>query len=209
MRRFLIADDHFVVRTGLKYLIKEEFTHAEIDECRDGDSAWKKIQARQYDLAILDVSMPFTDFLNLLENIFDQQPDQKILILTMCSEGIYAKKYLSLNPGVKGFINKEADQSEIRKAIVSILNNKRYLSPRMQGILMQETIDEEVHNPFGPLSIKELEIMNHLVGGKKVREIALILSVHSLTIWIHKAKLMLKLGVSNVLELSNLVQRFK
>ena len=206
MRRFLIADDHFIVRTGLGLLIREEFMQAEIDECRDGDGVWKKIQSSVYDLVILDITMPSTDSFSLLKNIFVLRPDQKILILTMSSEDVFAKKYLQL--GVKGFINKETDSSEIRRAIVSILNNKRYLSPTMKDSLTREALEGRAQNPFETLSPRELEIMNHLIEGKNITEIAGVLSVHISTISTHKAKIMQKLGVSNVIELSKMVQMF-
>jgi len=206
MKKILIADDHFIVRTGLNFLIREEFMQVEIDECRDGDSAWKKIQASVYDLAILDINMPATDTFTLLKNIFTLRPDQKVLILTMSSEDVFAKRYLQL--GVKGFINKEAPPSEIRRAIVSILNNKRYLSPKMRDTLTREVLEGRTKNPFETLSPRELEIMNHLIDGKNVSEIACILSVHISTISTHKAKIMAKLGVSNIIELSKMVQMF-
>jgi DNA-binding NarL/FixJ family response regulator len=205
MKRFLIVDDHFIVRTGLCVLIREEFMQAEIDECRDGDSAWAKIQASVYDLVILDISMPSTDTFSLLKKIFMLR-DQKILILTMSSEDVYAKKYLDL--GVKGFINKEAGPTEIRRAMVSILNNKRYLSPRMQDKLTTEVLEGRTQNPFETLSPRELEIMNHLIDGKNVSETAHILSLHISTISTHKANIMHKLGVSNIIELSRMVQMF-
>lgn len=178
----------------------------EIDECKDGDSAWKHIQASAYDLAILDIFMPSTDSFTLLKNIFSLRPDQKILILTMSSEDVYAKKYLQL--GVKGFMNKEAHPSEIRNAIVSILNNKRYLSSWMKDTLTKEVLEGKTQNPFETLSPRELEIMNHLIEGKNVSEIAGILSVHISTISTHKANIMQKLGVSNIIELSKMVQMF-
>ena len=109
---------------------------------------------------------------------------------------------------MKGFINKEADPFEIRRAIVSILNNKRYLSSRMQHVLTHEVLEGKTENPFETLSIRELEIMNQLVDGKNVSEIAVMLSVHISTISTHKAKLMQKLGVSNMMELSRMVQMF-
>ena len=84
--------------------------------------------------------MPFTDSVALLNYMFALRPKQKVLILTMSREEVYAKRFLKL--GVKGFINKEADRSEIRKAIVCILNNKRYLSSRMQDTLSSEILDE-------------------------------------------------------------------
>lgn len=206
MKKILIADDHFIVRTGLDFIIRQEFMQVEIDECKDGDSAWKHIQASAYDLAILDIFMPSTDSFTLLKNIFSLRPDQKILILTMSSEDVYAKKYLQL--GVKGFMNKEAHPSEIRNAIVSILNNKRYLSSWMKDTLTKEVLEGKTQNPFETLSPRELEIMNHLIEGKNVSEIAGILSVHISTISTHKANIMQKLGVSNIIELSKMVQMF-
>ena len=206
MNKILIADDHHIVRTGLIYLIKAEFLQAEIDECRDGNGAWEKIQANVYDLVILDISMPSTDSFTLLRNIFALRPSQKILILTMSSEDIYAKKYLQL--GVKGFINKEASPAEIRKAIVCILNNKRYMSSRIKDTLTIEMLDEEAKSLFDTLSPREMEIMNHLIEGKNVSQIASMLSLHISTVSTHKANILHKLGVANVIELSKLVQMY-
>jgi two-component system, NarL family, invasion response regulator UvrY len=206
MKRFLLADDHSIVRTGLRLIIKDEFPQAEIDECKDGDSAWKKIRDTVYDLVILDINMPGTDSFNLLRNIFSLKPDQKTLILTMNREDIYAKKYLHL--GVKGFINKEAEPSELRRAILTTLNNRRYLSAHMQQILTMEVIEGKTHSPFDSLSPREMEIMNHLIAGKNISEISHILSVHISTVSTHKASLMQKLGVNNVIELIKLAQLF-
>ena len=207
MKKILLADDHHIVRTGLSLIIKDEFSDAEIDECRNGDCVWKKIQLANYDLVILDITMPGTDSLRLLNNIFTHNPDQKVMIFTMHPVAIYAKKYLGL--GVKGFINKEAEPPEVRHAIVAILNNRRYLGADMKHILTWEDVDKQSITPFDSLSIRELEIMNHLVEGKNVSEIAETLFLHISTISTHKANIMAKLDVSNVVELSKLVQLFK
>jgi DNA-binding NarL/FixJ family response regulator len=206
MKKILIADDHVIVRTGLILLIKEELAQVEIDECRDGEGARRNMQSNEYDLVILDISMPFTDTFSLLKYIFTLRPDQKVLILTMSREDVYAKRFLKL--GVKGFINKEADRSEIRKAIGCILNNKRYLSSGMHDTLTSEMLDEVPPNPFETLSPRELEIMNHLLEGKNVSEIAGMLFLHISTVSTHKANIMQKLGVSNIIELSKMVQMF-
>jgi DNA-binding NarL/FixJ family response regulator len=205
MKKILIADDHNIVRTGLIFLLRTEFMQVEIDECRDGRSTLEKVQAKVYDLLILDIGMPYTDPFSLLKEIFDHRPEQKILVLTVNSEDVYAKKYLRL--GAKGFINKEASASEIRQAIVSILNNKRYMSSRVRETLMLETLEAEAQSLFDGLSAREFEIMNHLADGKVVSEIARLLSLHISTVSTHKAALMKKLGVSNVIELNRLVQK--
>jgi len=207
MKRFLLADDHHIVRSGLSLLIKDEFMHAVIDECRNGDCVWKKMHGETYDLVILDITMPNTDSLHLLRNILMNYPNQKVMIFTMNSAAVYAKKYLDL--GVKGFVCKDADPAEVRNAIVAILNNRRYLGPEMQYIITPDDRKNQAPSPFDLLSTRELEIMHHLVGGKNVSAIAEMLFLHISTVSTHKSKIMLKLGVSNVIELSKMVQQFK
>lgn len=206
MKKILIADDHVIVRAGLSLLIKEVVGQVEIEECKDGESARKKLRNAEYDLIILDISMPFTDSFALLNYIFLLRPKQKVLIMTMSREEVYAKRFLKL--GVKGFINKEADRAEIRKAILNTLDNKRYLSARMSDTLTREMLEETVPNPFEALSPRELEIMNHLLEGKNVSEIAGMLFLQVSTVSTHKTKIMQKLGVSNLIELSKMIQTF-
>jgi two-component system, NarL family, invasion response regulator UvrY len=207
MKRFLLADDHHILRTGLALIIKDEFSDAEIDECSDGDRAWEQIQHTEYDLVILDISMPAMDSRRLLKNIFTLKPHQKVMIFTMSSVAIYAKQYLAM--GVKGFINKEAKPSEVRLGIAAILNNRKYLGSDMRHILTLGDIGNQASTPFDNLTIREVEIMNHLVEGKNVKEIAEKLFLHISTISTHKAKIMLKLDVSNAVELTKKVQQFK
>ncbi|HEX6429435.1 MAG TPA: response regulator transcription factor [Niastella sp.] len=206
MKNILIADDHNIVRTGLTFLIRSEYISVQVDECNDGDSAWKKIQSTPYDLVIMDISMPGTDSVNLLKNIFTLQPQLKVLIVSMSSEEIYAKKYLQL--GVMGFINKEADASELRKAIVCVMSNKKYMSAKVQEIIAGEGVEGASGRSFENLSVRELEVMTHLVAGKNVSEIAEILSIHISTVSTHKANILQKLKVTNVVELTQVVKQF-
>jgi two-component system, NarL family, invasion response regulator UvrY len=206
MKRFLLADDHHIVRSGLGLIIKDEYSNAEIDECNNGDCVWKKIQQTEYDLVILDITMPGMDSLRLLQNIFTHNPQQKVMIFTMNPVAVYAKRYLAL--GVKGFVSKEAEPMEVRLGIVSILNNRKYLGGDMMHILTGDDINNETSSPFDVLSGRELEIMNLLVEGKNVSEIAGMLFLHISTVSTHKANIMAKLHVSNVVELTKMVQLF-
>jgi two-component system, NarL family, invasion response regulator UvrY len=207
MKQFLLADDHHIVRTGLSLIIKDEYSNAVIDECGNGDCVWKKVQQTEYDLVILDITMPAMDSLRLLKNIFTLRPQQKVMIFTMSPVAVYAKKYLAL--GVKGFINKEAAPTEVRLGIVTILNNRRYLGSDMMHLLNEEGEGDQAVSPFESLSIRELEIMNLLVEGKNVSEIAALLFLHISTVSTHKANIMTKLHVSNVVELTKMVQLFR
>jgi DNA-binding NarL/FixJ family response regulator len=207
LKRILIADDHNIVRTGLNVLIKTEYLNAQVDECGDGNCAWEKIQSTHYDLFVMDINMPATDSVNLLKNIFSLQPQLKILILSMSSEEIYARKYLQL--GALGFINKDSDALEIRKAITSVMNNRKYMSAKLQEIITRDAIEgASPSRSFENLSARELEVMTHLVEGRNVSEIAEILSVHISTASTHKANILQKLKVHNVIELTMLVKRF-
>ena len=151
--------------------------------------------------------MPGTDSVSLLKNIFTIQPQLKVLILTMSSEEIYARKYLQL--GVKGFINKGADTPEIRNAIANVMNNRIYVSTKLQESLTRDAIKGATHSSlFEILSVRELQVMMHLLEGKNVSEIANLLSIHSTTVSTHKGNILQKLKVSNVMELSTLVKRF-
>jgi DNA-binding NarL/FixJ family response regulator len=207
LKRILLADDHNIVRTGLNVLIKTEYLNAQVDECSDGNCAWEKIQATQYDLFVMDINMPATDSVNLLKNIFSLQPQLKVLILSMSSEEIYARKFLQL--GALGFINKDSDALEIRKAITSVMNNRKYMSAKLQEIITRDAIEgASPSRSFENLSARELEVMTHLVEGRNVSEIAEILSVHISTASTHKANILQKLKVNNVIELTTLVKRF-
>jgi len=206
MKRILIADDHFIVRTGLAVLLKEIFLNVEIDESYDGESTWKKLEANEYDLAIMDIGMPDTDAVHLLKNVLALRPRQKILILTMSSEEIYGRKFLQL--GVHGFITKEAPSSELRKAIATILDDKRYVSLQLQEQLNKDIIGHNSANPFEKLSSRELQVMMHLVEGKSVSQIADLLCVHTSTIGTHKSRIMTKLGVTNLIDLNRMATLF-
>ena len=206
MKRILIADDHFIVRTGLTVLLKEKFFHIDIDESWNGESTWKKLEANEYDLAIIDIGMPGTDAIHLLKNVLSLHPRQKILIYTMSSEEIYGRKYLQL--GIHGFITKEAPPAELHKAVAAILEGKRYVSTQLQEQLNKDIIGHKTSNPFEKLSSRELQVMMHLVEGRSVSQIASLLSVHTSTIGTHKSRIMTKLGVDNLIDLNKMTKLF-
>ena len=206
MKRILLADDHRIVTAGLGHIIRHEFQQVEIHECRNGGCVWEKIQKTAYDLVILDIMMPGTDSLHLLKNIFAWRPEQKIIIFTMNSSGIYAQKYLAL--GVKAFINKEAFPAEVGKAIVAVMYSRKYAGPDEKIIQARDRIENPPATPFEKLTARELEIMNYLVEGKNMSEIAATLCLHISTVSTHKANMMQKLGVSTLVDLCNMVRLF-
>ena len=114
MKNILIADDHSIIRTGLKLIIGSFMPLSKFDEAGDGSSCFEKIKKNNYDLLILDVNMPNTDSFVLVSNILALKPEMKILMFSMNDEEVYAKRYLKM--GVMGYIKKDEHADEIKKS---------------------------------------------------------------------------------------------
>ena len=200
MANILIVDDHIVITTGLKIVIGNFLPDSDIDVANDGDIAFEKIKHRNYDLIIMDISLPNTDSFNVVSNILAIKPTSRILMFSMSPEEMFAKRYLKI--GALGYINKDAPLDEIKNAIEHALKNKRYLSPELQEKLALETLSNDHHeNQFDKLSPREFEIVQHLVHGDSVSEISRKLNLHTSTVGTHKAKIFEKLKCENIVEL--------
>ena len=178
--------------------------HSKIDEADDGDSSFEKIKKNNYDLLILDVNMPNTDSFVLVSNILALKPGMKILMFSMSDEEVYARKYLKM--GVMGYIKKDEHVDEIKKAITTVLNNKKYISPGLSQILIEDLHSNNPENPFDSLSPREFEIVQHLIRGESVAEICQKLTLHSSTVGTHKARIFEKLKCSNIIDLNLLAK---
>ena len=119
----MLVDDHVVVRSGIKMLLSQIYKPAEIHEAFDGESVIQKLKDDQYDVIILDIQMPKTDTLGLMEYIRNNYPQAKVLVFSMSPENIYAKRFI--NAGAMGFVSKEAPLEEIITAINVILSDKK------------------------------------------------------------------------------------
>lgn len=205
MVKFLLVDDHAIVRKGLKSLIESFLPHAKVEESSNGDMALEKIKADSYDLVVLDVNMPETDSLGLVSNILSVKTSQKIIMFSINSEEIYAKRYLKI--GARGYLRKDAQAEEIQNAILTVLNNKRYISAGLKENLLKSMHEnEEPENPFNKLSAREFEIVQHLCRGDSVASISQVFKLHTSTVGTHKARIFQKLKCLNVVELSNLAK---
>ncbi len=200
----LLADDHSIIRTGLKLLITNYIPHCVIDEAGDGDEALKKIKAKDYQLIVLDVSMPGTDSFGLVSNIISIKAEANILMFTMNAEEIYAKKYLQL--GAKGYLNKISSEEEIKKAIDNVRNGKRYISPLLSESLAEEALGKRSDNPFDKLSPREFEIVMYLIKGKSSSEICNTLNLQTSTVGTHKSRIFEKLNCTNIVDINTMAK---
>lgn len=202
MKKFLLIDDHTVVRSGIKGLLTEIFTPCEILEAGNGDEAVEKLKQSKYDFVMMDIQMPNTDSLGLMEFINIKYPETKVLIFSMSPEKIYAKRFLKA--GAKGFLSKESSLDEVKKAINLVLNNRTYISETLASTLVEDAYSPSPSNPFEKLSAREFEIASLLLSGHTISDISKSLNLQVSTIGTHKARIFEKLNVTNLLELKEL-----
>lgn len=206
MIQILLADDHAIIRAGLKTYIQNIIPDSNIEEAFDGNSTFEKIREKDYALIILDINMPATDSFGLVSNILAIKPESKILMFSMNSEEIFAKKYLNL--GALGYLNKDASADEIKHAINNVMNNKRYMSSSLTQSLTDSALGKKAskQNPFDLLSSRELEIVRHLMKGESVSQIGAYLNLHTSTVGTHKARILEKLNCKNVIGINELAR---
>lgn len=204
MINILLADDHAILRAGLRIFISNHFSHSIIDETDNGDAAFKKIKEKDYQLIVLDVNMPQTDSFGLVSNIIALKPASNILMFSMNAEEIYAKKYLLL--GAKGFLSKTSPESEMEKALDLVVRGQRYISPELNHVLTEDILGNKSINPFEKLSDREFEIVLHLLKGETHAEICSALFLQPSTVSTHKARLFEKLKCTNIIDLLSLAK---
>ena len=205
MQNILLADDHVIIRSGIKMMIENFLPQSKIDEAGDGNAVLEKIKANEYDLIILDVNMPNTDSFGLISNILAVRPDAKILMFSMNSEEMYAKRYLKM--GALGYIRKDKEESEIKKAMMAVMNNTRYLSREMNDKILKDYFTDKADtNPFDKLSPREFEIVQQLIRGNSLSDICASLKLQSSTVGTYKARIFEKLCCTNLIELSDLAK---
>ena len=206
MANILLVDDHTLIRSALRIIATNLLSNCHIEEASDGDSAFEKIKSLSFSLVIMDVSMPNTDSFALVHNILAFQPRTKILVFSMNPEDIYAKRYL--NMGAMGYLRKDAGEEEIRKAITTVLNNKRYISRTLADSIAEDAFNNKPANPFDKLSPREFEVLQHLIQGKSVAQICQQLNLNSSTVSSHKTRILEKLGVTNPVEMNILARTY-
>ncbi len=205
--KLLIADDHVIIRRGLKFLLDTHFSNFEIFETETCKGILEMVKTNEISHLILDMQLQDGNVMEILSNLRSHLPDVFILIYTMSPEEIFAKPVLRL--GANGFLKKQSPESEVLIALELFLDGKNYVSPELQMLrnadLKMKSADS---NPFKQLSDRELEVLNYLLKGLSIKEIGLQLNVKSNTVTTFKARLFDKLGVSNIIDLQNMANLY-
>jgi len=190
----LIADDHFLVRKGLRQLLGENIPLSDFDEAEDGPGALDRVRAKHFDIVILDYSMPGKSGLDLIREIKDSDPDTNVLVLTILPEEQYALRAFRL--GASGCLNKSVDPGELVEAVKAVSKGHRYLSPKASELLLDD-LSGSSSPPHSKLSDREFQIFMLLAGGKSVGEIAALLSLSVKTVSTYRARLLEKMNLEN------------
>ncbi|MET0636701.1 MAG: response regulator transcription factor [Chitinophagaceae bacterium] len=205
VKRFLLIDDHEIMRIGIRKILCAAFPGCVIEEAVDEVSALEQFRNKPYDLIIADVHMPRSDIFRLMETMRTQLPGSPVLVLSMSAEKIYAGKLIKA--GAKGFVSKVAGADELLKAIMIVLKGNKYLS---QDLL--EAYATDLHqgdrNPFLQLTAREFEVCNFLLGGGSVTLISRLLHISTSTVGTHKARIFEKTRIRSLFELRDLAIQY-
>jgi DNA-binding NarL/FixJ family response regulator len=193
MHTVLIADDHAVVRTGLRQFLEESGRILEIDEAGTGQQTLDPLRTKRFDLLILDINMPDRGGLDILRNVRASFPDTRVLIVSGFPERQYAVNVL--RAGASGYLSKESAPEELLKAVHLVLSGHRYVSSMLAEQLANE-LDSDVDTPLhASLSEREFQIFCKLANGRTVSEIARELCLSVKTISTYRTRVLDKMSL--------------
>jgi DNA-binding NarL/FixJ family response regulator len=201
MLRILIADDHTIIRKGLRQILLEEFPNAKISEVADGGELLKQARIGKWDIVISDLSMPGKSGLETLKQIKEEVPKLPVLILSMHPEDQYAIRVL--RAGAAGYLNKEGAPEELIKAVRQILGGRRYISPTVAEKLAEDLSQDSTKALHETLSDREFHVLRLISSGKTVSEIAEMLSLSVATVSTYRARILLKMNMKTNAELTH------
>ena len=197
--KILIADDHNIVRKGIKLILAEAYPLAEIEDVSDSTELLKKASKKHWTVIISDITMPGRSGLDVLKELKEQSPSTPILILSAHSAEEYAVR--SIKAGASGYLTKESAPDELIKAVEYILSGKRYLTSEITELLIDSYGGNSEKAPHDSLSNREFEVMKLLVAGQSISDMAESLCLSANTISTYRARIMEKMHIHTNTEL--------
>jgi two-component system, NarL family, response regulator NreC len=199
----LIADDHGVVRKGLRLLLEQYPELAVLGEAANGREAVTMAAALSPQIVVLDVAMPILNGIEAAEQILKVNSKMGIIILTMHADESYLLR--ALNVGVKGYLLKESAEEDLLLAIRAVANGKPFFSRAINETLLEDYMrmlkQQGLSDTFDLLTAREKEVLQLLAEGKTNKEVAQLLDVSPYTVESHRTNLMQKLGIHNTAEI--------
>lgn len=202
MIRVAIADDHALVREGMRRMLSGSRQIDVVGEAANGAEAVSLVSEKEPDVLLLDITMPVKDGIEATEEIVELKKNTKILILSMHADEQYALR--TLRAGANGFISKGARLEELLKAIKEVHNGERYLPEQISETLGESGIEDKIDEKslVDMLSPREYQVMSYLAQGMTSREIADVLAISPKTVDTHRGHLLKKLRLRNNADLT-------
>ena len=199
MIRVLLADDHAVVRKGLRFILEREQDCEVLGEAADGREAVKMAASLEPGIVIMDIAMPFLNGIDATAQIVKHNPRTSVIILSMHSDESYLVRALSA--GAKGYLLKDSAESDLVQAVRVVAKGKPFFSPAISAILVEDYLRQltqrGLQDSYDLLTDREKEVLQLLAEGKTNKEVASLLNVSVYTIETHRNNMMQKLGLHN------------
>ena len=201
--RILLADDHKIIYESLEPLLDKQPGMEVVATAENGRKAVQMIQKLKPDVVIIDISMPDLNGIDATHQIIAQHPETKVIVLSMHADRRYVTAIF--NAGASGYLTKNCSFNELVSAIQIVAANKKYLSPEISGSVIKEYISPSPTSDssvFSILTMREREVLQLLVEGNTVKQIADHLHLSIQTVHAHRQKIMEKLNIYNIAELT-------
>ncbi len=201
--RILIADDHKVLRSGLRRILEEQPDLEVVGEAADGREAVDLASALQPDIVVMDIAMPQMNGMEATRQIVTKNPRVNVLILSMYSDETYIVQVL--RAGARGYLLKDSAEDDLINAVRSVNSGLPFFSPKIARLLvgdsMQRLRDEAVSDTYELLTPREREVLQLIAEGKSNKEVAAALFVSPTTVETHRARIMDKLDLHSTAEI--------
>jgi DNA-binding NarL/FixJ family response regulator len=201
--RILLAEDHAVMRTGLRLVLERQPDFQVVGEASDGREAVALAQQHKPNVILMDIGMPNLNGIEAARQITASLPQVSVVILSMHSDEAYVLR--ALKAGARGYLLKESAESDLISAIRAVVNGKAFFSPAVSRMLVEDYVrqlqDREIEDSYELLTMREREVLQLIAEGKSNKEIANMLNLSLYTVESHRGNLMEKLNLHTVPEL--------
>lgn len=203
----LLADDHKILRQGLKKILDESFSETNYGEAANSDDVMRILDDYKWDIAILDLNMPGKSGLEILKDLKALRSEIPVLVLSMYPEEQFALRVIK--SGASGYLTKDSAPEELVNAVDKILEGRKFITQSLAELLASEVKKPDVEYPHQLLSDREYEIFLMIAAGKTVSQIAEELSLSSKTVSTHRAHILQKTKLKNNADISLYAIRHK
>ncbi|WP_083769056.1 response regulator [Dyadobacter fermentans] len=201
MKQFLVVDDHPMMQISLQLLLKEIFEGCNVHMTASFQDSLARLDETNIDLIVLDLGIPGSAGVDMIKQLRERQPEVRILVFSARDESMNAPIYL--RAGANGFLHKMSSQDEIRTALKTVINDKKYVSSQLQAQMLEALTSNKAidANSYDGLSPREKEVLHKMLDGDTIKEISESLRMKQSTVSTYKERIMQKMEATNIVDL--------